>query len=107
MFYSKDMTGYEEPLPGILRKTLAYGDKSLLSEFRLLKGSELPAHSHPHEQTGYLVSGKINLTIGGDLFEVLPGDAWCIPPNTEHKADILEDAVAVEVFTPVRKDYLP
>lgn len=107
MFYSKDEAGYQEPLKGIHRKTLVHGDKTLLTEFRLRKGSELPSHRHPHEQSGYLVSGRIRLTIGEESFEVRPGEAWCIPGNTMHKADILEDAVAVEVFAPVRQDYLP
>lgn len=107
MFYSKDEAGYQKLLEGICRKTLVHGDKTLLTEFRLKKGCELPAHSHPNEQTGYLVSGRIRLSIGDESFEVRPGDAWCIPGNTEHKADILEDTVAVEVFAPVRQDYLP
>ena len=40
-------------------------------------------------------------------FEVEKGDSWCIPGNTEHSAEILKDSVAIEVFSPVRKDYLP
>lgn len=107
MFYSHDSAGFRDVLKGIRLKTLVHGENTLLAEFRLEKGSDLPAHSHPHEQTGYLVSGKIRLTIAEESFDVLPGDAWCIPGNTEHRAIILEDAVAVEVFAPVRQDYLP
>jgi len=50
-------------LEGIERKTLVYGDKTLLSEFRLAKGKTLPMHKHPQEQSGYLVSGHIILII--------------------------------------------
>jgi len=53
------------------------------------------------------VAGRIRLTIGGERFEVRPGDGWCIPGGVEHRAEILEDAVAIEVFSPVRADYLP
>ncbi len=60
-----------------------------------------------HEQTGYLITGKIRLTIGEQVFDVGPGDSWCIPGNTAHSAEILENALAVEVFSPVREDYLP
>ena len=67
----------------------------------------LPAHAHPYEQTGYLVKGRIRLKIGGAEFDAREGDSWSIPTNVEHGAEIVEDAVAVEVFSPVREDYLP
>ena len=44
-------------VPGIQRKTLAVGDHTLMTEFILEAGAELPAHKHPHEQIGFLVSG--------------------------------------------------
>ena len=47
------------------------------------------------------------LLIGDQEFETLPGDTWCVPSNVEHGARILENSVAVEVFAPVREDYLP
>lgn len=107
MFNKHNENGYRQVLEGIQLKTLVYGDKTLLAEFRLAEGSRLPRHSHLHEQTGYLVSGRIRLTIGEDSFEVAPGDSWCIPGNVEHLAEALENAVAVEAFSPVREDYLP
>jgi quercetin dioxygenase-like cupin family protein len=94
-------------LPGIRMKTLCYGERTLMTEFILERGSTLPVHSHPHEQTGYLVKGHMRLKIGEKEHEVVPGDSWCIPAGTEHGAQILEDSVAVEVFSPVRQDYLP
>jgi quercetin dioxygenase-like cupin family protein len=99
--------GYHSPLGGILHKTLAYGDKTLMTEFRLEKGAALPRHSHPHEQTGYLVSGKIRLHIAEQSYDCGPGDSWCVAGYVEHGADILEDAVAIEVFSPVRQEFLP
>ena len=107
MFNRSDATGYKTPLDGIEMKTLVYGEKTLMTEFRLKKASILPRHRHPYEQTGYLVSGRIRLHIGPETFECGPGDSWCIPLDTEHGADVLEDAIAVEVFSPVREDYLP
>lgn len=57
MFSHKTNEGYISPLAGIRMKTLAHGEKTHMVEFRLEKGSVVPPHSHPHEQTGYLVSG--------------------------------------------------
>lgn len=107
MFKKYTDHGYSTPVQGIHMKTLVHGSNTLMSEFHLDKGSLLPAHSHPHEQTGYLVSGKIRLFILDEANLVEPGDAWCIPGGIEHRAEILEDSVAVEVFSPVREDYLP
>lgn len=107
MFYKKEDSGYKTPLEGVLIKTLVYGTKTLLVEFKLEEGGSLPSHSHPHEQTGYLISGRIRLIIEDDKFDAEPGDSWCIPGDVVHAAEILEDSVVVEVFSPVREDYLP
>lgn len=107
MFAKHDMEGYATPLPGVRMKTLCYGERTLMTEFVLERSSALPMHSHPYEQTGYLVKGHIRLRIGGNEYDVCPGDNWCIPSAVEHGANILEDSVAVEVFSPVREDYLP
>lgn len=107
MFLRASAAGYRPVLPGIALKTLVHGEKTLLAEFRLLRGSVLPRHAHPHEQTGYLIAGALDLTVGGETRRVGPGDAWCIPGAVEHCAIVIEDAVAIEVFSPVREDYLP
>ncbi len=106
MFERRSNAGYRPALEGIERKTLVHGQQTLMTEFRLRKGAVLPLHSHPHEQTGYLVSGRMRLRIGAEQHEVGPGDSWCIPGSVEHSAVILEDSVAIEVFSPVREDYL-
>ena len=107
MFQKHTKNGYIPAIAGIEMKTLVHGEKTLMTEFLLKKNSLLPRHSHAHEQTGYLVKGRIRLYIKEELFEVTSGDSWCIPGNVEHQAEILEDSVAIEVFSPVRKDYLP
>ena len=107
MFQQHSEEGYRPVLEGIELKTLAHGERTLLAEFRLAAGAVLPMHRHPHEQTGYLVSGRLRLTVGGETFEAGPGDAWCVPSEVEHGGEALVDTVAVEVFSPVREDYLP
>jgi len=107
MFEKRSDHGYHPALAGIERKTLVHGDQTLMTEFRLGQGSVLPRHAHPHEQTGYLVRGCLRLFIGAEEFQAQAGDSWCIPGGVEHGAQILEDSVAIEVFSPVREDYLP
>lgn len=107
MFYKRQDAGYRKLVEGVAIKTLVFAKETLLTEFHLEAGQTLPRHAHAEEQTGYLVSGSILLSIGDETFEVRPGDSWSIPSNVEHGAKIILDSVAVEVFSPVRKDYLP
>jgi quercetin dioxygenase-like cupin family protein len=107
MFYKKDDTGYRVVMDGVRLKTLVYGEKTLQCEFKIEKGKGLPSHSHPHEQTGYLVSGRLRFIIADETFDVEPGDSWCITGDVEHAAEAFEDSVGVEVFSPVREEYLP
>ena len=90
---------------GIRRKTTNFGDKTLMVEIEFDAGSIVENHSHPHEQIGYLVSGRMNLTIGRSTWEVQKGDSWIIPGNVPHSAEILEPSLAIEVFSPVREEY--
>lgn len=106
MFYQRNSDGYIMPLEGIKLKTLTYGEKMSMTEFVLEGGRELPVHDHPNEQIGFLVSGRMDLRVGDEVFHVYPGDSWCIPSGVSHGATILEDSVAIEVFAPIREDYL-
>ncbi len=98
--------GYRRMADGVEMRTLVHGPSTMMVHFHLEAGSVLPPHSHPHEQTGLLLSGRARFTIDGDTSEVGPGDAWCVPGGTEHAFAALEDCVVVEVFSPVREEYL-
>ncbi len=106
MFVKRSDGKYKTLAEGVNQKTLAYGEKTLMSEFLLEKGSVVPTHKHPNEQTGYLIKGKMILKIKNREYEVKEGDSWCIEENVEHSAKALEDSVAVEVFSPPREDYM-
>jgi quercetin dioxygenase-like cupin family protein len=106
MFYKSTRDNFKKVLDGITIKTLVFGEKMLFSEFHMEKGSRLPLHSHPQEQTGRLLKGKVILSIGVEKSEMQPGDCWVVPSNVEHAAEIVEESIAVEVFSPVREDYL-
>ncbi len=106
MFYKKDDTAYKKQLDGVHFKTLVHGRNTSLHEFILEKDSKIPMHSHPHEQTGYLVSGRMNFIISGKKISVEPGDSWNIPGGEEHGVDVLENCIVIEIFSPVREEYL-
>jgi len=107
MFGIHSQSGYQGSLPGIRQKTLVWGEKTLMTEFILGKGSVLPLHSHPHEQTGYLVEGHLTLTVGEEAREIFPGDSWSIPGDVGHSARVHSNSKAIEIFSPVRTEYIP
>ena len=107
MFRKKDSGESRQLMEGISLTTLVHGEKTLMGQFKIARGAAIPAHSHPHEQTGIMISGKVRFNVGGETMDVVTGDSWCLPGGVEHSAEALEDSVVVEVFSPVREDYLP
>jgi len=80
-----------EMLPGVVRRTLTDGDKMMLCEIRMEAGAVVPLHTHPHEQTGYLVSGRCRFKLGDEVRELSAGDTWMVPGGAEHEATALEE----------------
>lgn len=94
-----------EMLPGIVRRTLNEGARMMLCELRMTKGAVVPAHTHPHEQIGYLAAGRLRFRIGQVWRDLGPGDSWCVPGGVEHEVHVLEDTVCIDVFSPPRAEY--
>jgi len=94
-----------EMLPGLVRRTLADGERLMICEFTFDAHVRIPDHAHPHEQVGYVVSGRIAMTVAGETFELGPGDSYGAPSNVRHSAFTLEPTVVVDTFSPPREDY--
>jgi unsaturated pyranuronate lyase len=95
-----------EMLPGVIRRTLCSGERVTLGEFTLAKGSVVPLHSHEHEQVGYVASGRVVFTIGGEARELHAGDSYLAASDEPHMVTALEDSIAIDIFAPVRTEYL-
>jgi quercetin dioxygenase-like cupin family protein len=106
MLYKPDPLNFKQILNGVFMKPLTYGDNSLLCEFQLKQDSVIPAHQHPQEQTGYLISGRLRFSSDDGDFIVEPGCSWNFKGGIVHGAEVLEDSVAIEIFSPIRQDYL-
>lgn len=94
-------------LEGIYRKTLAFNHDAMLCHFKMLKGSKIQLHNHINAQVGYVLSGKVKFLTEKSDFIVTTGDSYIFDANEKHGAVILEDAIVIEVFTPVRPEYKP
>ena len=90
-------------------RRLVTGERTMLAHVYLEKGSIVPWHSHDNEQFTYVLEGALRLWIGKDDSEehvVRAGEVLHIPANVPHKAEALEDTVDLDVFTPIRQDWL-
>lgn len=104
-YVSPDMTEQIEQIPGIRRRTMATTERMMLCEFTVSKGGVVPPHSHMHDQCGYVVSGKIEFTIGDVKRVCMPGDTYGVPGGLIHSATALEETLLVEIFAPPREEY--
>ena len=83
----------------------ATGERMMVTLMTFKKGQEGETHSHPNEQIGYCIRGRFTLTIDNESSVLEPGDSYVIPAGASHSYQILEDSLAVEVFSPPREDY--
>ena len=107
MFKKSNLGKHTELIKGVHLKTMVYGERTLMTEVRLEKGAVIPPHKHSYEQTGTMISGHMDFLINGEHHITKPGDSWNIAADVEHGATVLEESLVVEVFSPVREDYLP
>jgi quercetin dioxygenase-like cupin family protein len=89
------------------RQVLAHSPELMLVRHVLEAGWVGAAHSHPHHQLIYVLTGRIGLTVGAEHFTLAPGDSIVIDGGVEHQASALETSEVLDVFTPSREDYKP
>ena len=91
---------------GIRRKLLTFEEKVMMAKVDIKAGAIGEAHSHPHIQCTYVESGEFELTIGGDVKKLKAGDSFLVPTNVVHGAKAITDGSLIDVFTPLREDFL-
>ncbi len=92
---------------GIERRTLVYGKELMLVHWTIRAGTVFGAHTHPFEQAGYLLKGRMQMIVGGESSELSPGSAYLVPAGIEHDAVADADVEILDVFAHLREEYLP
>ncbi len=91
---------------GIVRRTLVFSDRMLLSHWNIKAGIQFGEHSHPFEQAGFVISGRLRIIIDGRPTDLHAGDAYLLPMDVKHDAVALEDVEIIDIFSPLREEYI-
>ena len=89
----------------ISRKIIS-GDKAMVAQVFLKKGAVVPEHHHESEQITYILEGALKFQIEGKEIVVRKGEVLSIPSNVPHRAVALEDTLDLDIFSPIRVDWL-
>ena len=95
----------EAVTPHIARRFIT-ADRMTVAQFELKRGGIVPRHSHQSEQITCMISGMLKFTMSGHEVIIRAGEVLQIPSGLEHAAEVLEDCVAIDVFSPVRQDWV-
>ena len=96
----------EEKVTEKLSRKLISGKKIMLAQVFLKNGCIVSAHRHENEQMTYILSGALKLQLPDREVVVLEGEVLHVPSNVEHSAVALEDTLDLDIFTPIREDWL-
>ena len=94
-----------EIAPGIVGRIVT-GDSLTIAHVSIAAGSVLPEHSHIHEQVINVIEGELQLFVEGKTYKLKPGTAMVLPPNLEHSGLATTDVKVIDVFHPVREDFV-
>jgi quercetin dioxygenase-like cupin family protein len=106
LFAQPEETGWTELAPGNTRRVLIHTPELMQVEFGFKAGAIGALHSHPHVQVSYVAEGSFEVTIDGRTEIVGQGGSFIVPPNLVHGVKALEDGRLVDVFTPMREDFV-
>lgn len=98
---------WEDLKNGIQRQLYGYDDKIMLVKAKFDKGAVGVLHEHHHSQVTYVESGVFEMTIGDEKKIIRKGDGYYVPPHVLHGCVCLEPGLLVDVFSPLREDFLP
>ena len=91
---------------GIKRQFIAYDQNIMMVKVFFEKNAIGSVHNHVHVQTTYVATGKFEVTIGNETTILEEGDGFYVEPNILHGCKCLEEGILIDVFNPVREDFL-
>jgi quercetin dioxygenase-like cupin family protein len=95
-----------EKVTEMMSQKIITGEREMLAQIYLKRGALIPLHSHESEQMTYILQGALRFLVGNEEVIVREGEVLHIPANVQHQAEALEDTFELDVFSPIRTDWL-
>ena len=96
----------EEPVNALVSRRVMHTPAMTIIQLSYKQGGIVPLHHHVHDQVTTVLSGSVQMQMGGQSIIVGAGESLAVPSNAPHLAEALEDATVVEVFVPARTDWI-
>jgi quercetin dioxygenase-like cupin family protein len=104
-FYRWDDVAREDVTEMLSRKVVS-GEREMVAQISMKKGCVVPLHSHESEQMTYVLKGALRFRIDGEEIMVRPNELLHIRSGVPHEAVALEETFEIDVFSPIRQDWL-
>jgi quercetin dioxygenase-like cupin family protein len=95
-----------EKITEMISQKIVAGDREMLAQIYLKRGALVPMHAHDSEQMTYVLQGSLRFLVGGEEIIVREGEVLHIPSGVSHQAEALDDTFELDVFSPIRADWL-
>jgi quercetin dioxygenase-like cupin family protein len=95
-----------EKITEMMSQKIVVGDREMLAQTYLKRGAMVPRHAHESEQMTYVLQGALRFVVGDEEIIVREGEVLHIPAWTPHQAEALEDTFELDVFSPIRSEWI-
>ena len=95
-----------ETMSDVISRKVISGEKVMIAQVFLKKDAVVPEHHHESEQITYILEGALEFQIEGQTVVVSAGQVLRIPSHVPHAAVALEDTLDLDIFSPIRHDWL-
>ncbi len=106
VFIENKEVPWEDMGNGVKRKIMSYDDNLMVVKVAFENGGVGSLHKHRHSQITHIESGVFEVEIGAEKKLLSAGDAFYIPPHVLHGAVCKEAGVLIDVFSPMREDFV-
>jgi quercetin dioxygenase-like cupin family protein len=95
-----------EKVTEVISRKIVTGEREMLTQIYLKRGALVPMHKHESEQMTYVLQGGLKFLVGGEEVVVREGEVLVIPSWVEHQVEALDDTLTLDIFSPIRQDWL-
>lgn len=105
-FFKEEETQWEVVGEGVQRQIVGFDDRVMMVNVKFEKGAIGPLHNHHHTQVSHIAVGTFEVTIEEETRILKKGDSFYIPSNKIHGVVCLEEGILIDVFSPMREDFI-